>query len=257
MAAVARDLTQPSASRDAPGVSCEPAAFLVPPLLFSFAWKKTKIIYYAPVLCVFRALLGNATSGPSQRQPCWGQMGAGPGLCSQARHCPGDVMGSVHLRLKRRHVPAVVSAGCPRPSPVPDRSAVRGSHTPAVTFRRTGDKAPRQTPLASRQPPRLCSLTSSRPSRLCAEASLALVGGSRAGWGGDGGAGGGPWSVEPGELVRVPARSALVGLRPSLLNAGRLDWQAGGLVTCEDSFGGTKGGSRLPWVEGDGRWGGG
>ena len=75
MAAVARDLTQPSASRDAPGVSCEPAAFLVPPLLFSFAWKKTKIIYYAPVLCVFRVLLGNATSGPSQQQPCWGQTG--------------------------------------------------------------------------------------------------------------------------------------------------------------------------------------
>ena len=51
--------------------------------------------------------------------------------------------------------------------------------------------------------------------------------GSRAGWGGGRGFGGMVLvlSVEPGEPARVPTRSALVGLRPSLLNAGRLGWQ--------------------------------
>lgn len=33
----------------------------------AFAWKKTKIIYWGPVLCLFRALLGNALSEASQR----------------------------------------------------------------------------------------------------------------------------------------------------------------------------------------------
>lgn len=90
MAAVARDLTQPSASGDTLGVSCERGAFLVPPLLFIFAGKKTKIIYYAPVLRVFRALLGNAVSGASQRQPRQGRMGSG--LCSQGSLAPPGLL---------------------------------------------------------------------------------------------------------------------------------------------------------------------
>ena len=130
MAAVARDLTQPSASHDAPAVSCEPAAFLVPPLLFAFAWKKTKIIYYAPVLCVFRALLGNATSGCPSGSRAGDRWGPAQGCVLRLVAAPGtrwDMFIFGAPMFKRRHVTAVVSAGLTRPSPTPD-SAAGDSH---------------------------------------------------------------------------------------------------------------------------------
>lgn len=124
------------------------------------------------------------------------------------------------------------------PSPPQPLTRLLGTRTPSVTFRGIGDRAGTRIPLMVHVAPGLSSLTSSWPSRLCKEASLGLAWGSRAGWGGGGGFEGMVLvlRVEPG------TRSALVGLQPSLLNAGRLGWQAGGLVTCEGSFGGAEGG---------------
>lgn len=136
---------------------------------------------------------------------------------------------------------SALGAPCP-PQPL---TQLLGTRTPSETFRRIGDKAGRRNAQTVQvapwalQPDQLLAqppLHRGLPGvglRVFGERVLVL-------------------SVEPGQPARVPTRSALVGLWPSLLNAGRLGWQAGGLVTCEGGLGEPKGGSRLPWVEGDG-----
>ena len=96
VAAAARDLTRPPDDADTPSISCEPRAFLVPPLSGLCPGENNSYLLRA-AWCLLRAGLGNAPLEVSQRRP----RGSGGTGLARPWGCLGNVMGNAGASCQR------------------------------------------------------------------------------------------------------------------------------------------------------------